>query len=272
MPELPEVETVVSGLKNHVVGKTIKNVIVRNKSLRWQIPDDLNELISNKKILSLTRRAKYLLFEFNHGYLLMHLGMSGKLYIKTENDEVKKHDHIDFILEDKSIIRYNDARRFGCCLWANDPTEHSLLKNLGPEPLTPAFDAEFAYNLSRNKKTSVKQFLMNNKYVVGVGNIYANEALFAAKIHPLTPVMNIKLDQWEKLIKEIKRVLKEAILQGGTTLKDFVNSNDAPGYFAHSLKVYGKSNKPCPECGKPLQSLMIVQRNSVFCENCQNLY
>lgn len=271
MPELPEVETIVNGLKPHVTGKRIEDIIIRNSSLRWPVAHNLHEILYKKNIEQVYRRAKYLIFKVKNGNLLMHLGMSGQLCLKTPQDLVKKHDHLDIVLSDNVILRYNDARRFGSCLWVEDIASHFLLKNLGPEPLSDEFNPEYMVKLAINKKTVIKQFIMNSKVVVGVGNIYATEALFAAGLHPLKPVNTITVAQWKLLISAIKDVLVKAIEKGGTTLKDFVNSTGKPGYFSQALKVYQRAGLDCFNCGNTLKLLRIGQRSSVFCDNCQNM-
>ena len=238
MPELPEVETTCRGIAPHIEGRSVQCVIVRQPKLRWPVPDTLSDLLSGQTIQKVTRRAKYILIKTSNGTVLIHLGMSGSLRIMTADQEPKKHDHIDFILNENVVLRFNDQRRFGAVLWTNEPiAEHTLLKELGPEPLLEEFTGQLLYTVSRNKKVPVKTFIMDSHVVVGVGNIYANEALFMAGVLPLQPAGTLILEQYEKLVECIKVILHHAITQGGTTLRDFVNEDGKPGYFKQQLKV-----------------------------------
>ncbi|MDB1122460.1 bifunctional DNA-formamidopyrimidine glycosylase/DNA-(apurinic or apyrimidinic site) lyase [Vibrio algarum] len=268
MPELPEVEVSRMGITPHLSGKTIKKIIIRQPKLRWMIPEELSQL-SGQVILSIQRRAKYLLLKTEKGSIIVHLGMSGSLRVLHEGHEPSKHDHVDLLLTDGTILRYNDPRRFGAWLWQDKEQEHELFKHLGPEPLEESFNADYMLEKAQGKRVSMKQFIMDNKVVVGVGNIYANEALFLAKIHPETAAGKLKSSKWNKLVEVIKQVLATAIKQGGTTLKDFSQADGKPGYFAQELRVYGKAGEPCPICGESIQQLKIGQRNSYFCEKCQ---
>ncbi len=271
MPELPEVETVRNGLAPHILGHTIKKSIVRNYQLRWHIPKKLNSILLEQKIIAVTRRAKYLLIKTEFGTLIIHLGMSGKLCIVDQKQKPLKHDHVDIILDNGNIIRYTDHRRFGCILWTtDDPLEHKLLAHLGPEPLTNTFKGKYLYDKSRKIKKPIKQFLMDNKIVVGVGNIYANEALFYSKISPLAKPCDITLEQYNTLTKIIKKTLRAAIKQGGTTLRDFVSSDGNPGYFAQKLVAYGRGGEPCVKCEKLLIEVKLGGRTTVYCEDCQS--
>ncbi|WP_413285401.1 bifunctional DNA-formamidopyrimidine glycosylase/DNA-(apurinic or apyrimidinic site) lyase [Vibrio sp. MA40-2] len=268
MPELPEVEVSRMGITPHLSGKTIKHIVIRQPKLRWMIPEELSQL-SGQVILTIRRRAKYLLLKTEKGSIIVHLGMSGSLRVLKENHPVKKHDHVDLVLTDGTLLRYNDPRRFGAWLWQDRDQEHTLFKNLGPEPLEEDFHADYIVQKADKKRVAIKQFIMDNKTVVGVGNIYANEALFLAKIHPLTPAGTLQLEQWQELVQQIKQVLATAIEQGGTTLKDFNQADGKPGYFAQELRVYGKANEGCPICGERIHQLKIGQRNSYFCLTCQ---
>jgi len=268
MPELPEVEVSRMGITPHLSGKVIKKILIRQPKLRWMIPDALNQL-SGQVILSIQRRAKYLLLKTQKGSIIVHLGMSGSLRILDESHPVGKHDHVDLILMDGTLLRYNDPRRFGAWLWQDNEEEHTLLKNLGPEPLDDAFHADFILKKAKGKRATIKSFIMDNKVVVGVGNIYANESLFLAKIHPSIQAGQLTYTEWCRLVSEIKQVLTTAIKQGGTTLKDFNQADGKPGYFAQELRVYGKAGAPCPCCGERLLQLKIAQRNSYFCPSCQ---
>lgn len=269
MPELPEVETTLRGIETHILEKKILSITVRQPSLRWAVPVDLliNKL-TNKRFSGIKRRGKYLLLECSNEFLIIHLGMSGSLRL-TKYGDIKKHDHIDLVFEDNSVLRYSDPRRFGCFLWTNDPNNHFLLKNLGPEPLGNKFNGEYLFETSRKRKTPVKNFIMNSKVVVGVGNIYANEALFKAKIRPARQAGKISLNQYESLSIEIVSVLRKSINKGGTTLRDFVGGNNKPGYFKNELMVYGRAGKTCKNCSSLLKEIRLSQRASVYCPHCQ---
>lgn len=271
MPELPEVETICRGIAPLVIGQTIKQVIIRQRQLRWLVPENVEQTLTGLSIEAVSRRAKYLLFATIKGSLLIHLGMSGSLRVLSSGQESGKHDHIDIIFTDNSLLRFNDPRRFGAFLWTDAPvSEHPLLKNLGPEPLLDDFNGELLYSLSRNRKTPVKSFIMNSHIVVGVGNIYANEALFMAGILPETLAGKISLENYQKLAESIRVVLKHAITQGGTTLRDFVNESGKPGYFQQQLKVYGRAGLPCFGCQQPLKEIRLANRSTVFCIQCQH--
>lgn len=268
MPELPEVEVSRQGIAPHLHAQTIANVVVRNGQLRWPVPDNINRL-SNAVILSVTRRAKYLLIEVPLGHIVLHLGMSGSLRVVDTKSPIKKHDHVDIVLVSGKCLRLNDPRRFGSVLWQNRGEVLKQLDVLGPEPLSGDFDSEHLYTLSRGKSCAVKTFVMDNKVVVGVGNIYANEALFLSGIDPRRAAGKVAKARYELLTHNIKRVLQDAIKQGGTTLKDFTNADGKPGYFKQQLRVYGREGKPCLTCGAPLKSQIIGQRNTFYCSHCQ---
>ena len=270
MPELPEVETTCRGIAPHIVGQTIKQVIIRQPQLRWPIPSELNQTLTGLNILAVSRRAKYLLFTTGAGTMLMHLGMSGSLRIMSAGQSAGKHDHIDFIFNDDTVLRFNDPRRFGAVLWTTAPVaEHSLLKALGPEPLLDEFNGELLYTRSRNRKVPVKSFIMDSHVVVGIGNIYANEALFMAGILPTRQAGKVSLARYQKLAECIRVILQHAITQGGTTLRDFVNEAGKPGYFQQQLKVYGRAGLPCTHCLQPLTETRLANRSTVFCGACQ---
>lgn len=270
MPELPEVETTLRGIKPHIIGNKVSKVIVRNPNLRWPVPDNLAHLIEGKKLLGLQRRAKYLLLKFPNGTVLWHLGMSGNLRIVDNKTAVKKHDHVDVVFSQKCILRFNDPRRFGCVLWeAGSIEENALLVNLGPEPLTDEFNAEYLFTRSRRSAKPVKTWIMDGRVLVGVGNIYANEVLFNSGIHPLRRANKLSLKQCELLVAEIKTVLGNAIKRGGTTLRDFVGSDGKPGYFAQELRVYGRGGDACVRCTKTLTEKVLGQRSTVYCTACQ---
>lgn len=270
MPELPEVETTLRGISAHVLDTTITQVNIRNPHLRWPVPDDLATQLRQHQFLNIKRRAKYLLLSTDTGTVIIHLGMSGSLRIVALDTPYDKHEHVEFCFANGKALRLKDPRRFGAVLWTAAAIEsHPLLKHLGPEPLSEQFNAALLFNLSRNKKQAVKQFIMDSKVVVGIGNIYANEALFASGIHPNRAAGKISLKRYEQLCIESKRILKLAILQGGTTLKDFVGGTGKPGYFTQELLVYGKKGLPCPQCSRPLKEIRLGNRSTVYCTHCQ---
>ncbi len=270
MPELPEVETTLNALKPHLNGEVFHHVIVRETRLRWPVPDKLNDTLANLSILNLSRRGKYILIHCDKGTLIIHLGMSGRLKLLTHHDEPMRHDHVDFILSSGLILRYHDPRRFGAILWTNEPpAHHVLLKSLGPEPLEDDFTGEYLFAITRNRRLAIKLLIMNAACVVGVGNIYANEALFLSGIHPEMPAKNVKIDQCNRLVLSIKSVLMRAIQQGGTTLKDFINPLGKPGYFTQQLNVYGREGLACFQCQSVLKAMRLGQRTTVYCNVCQ---
>jgi len=270
MPELPEVETTRQGITPHIIKQKIQSVIIRQPKLRWPVPEDLPQILANTILHEIKRRAKYLLFDFGSGYTLIHLGMSGSLRIVETNDVAEKHDHIDFVFQNKRTLRLTDPRRFGAVLWlGKSPYLHSLLNKLGPEPFSENFNGQYLHKLSRNRKLTVKQFIMDQQVVAGVGNIYANEALYLSGIRPSLAAGRISCKRYQNLSEQINNVLKQAIEQGGTTLRDFVGSDGKPGYFSQQLNVYGRSELPCPKCSQALKELKIGNRSTVFCQNCQ---
>ncbi len=269
MPELPEVETTRRGIAPHVEGQRVERVIVRERRLRWPIPEDLDVRLSGQRIEHVQRRAKYLLLQAESGTLIAHLGMSGSLRLVPSGQPALKHEHVDFELASGMSLRYTDPRRFGALLWSADPLAHELLRNLGPEPLTDAFDGERLFELSRGRSMAVKPFIMDNAVVVGVGNIYASEALFAAGIDPRRAAGAISRARYQRLAQEIKRILAHAIERGGTTLRDFVGGDGLPGYFQQELFVYGRGGEFCKVCGSTLREVRLGQRASVYCGRCQ---
>lgn len=276
MPELPEVETTRRGLEPHLVGATVTKVVIRHPQLRWPIPHELPELLRGRAILSLRRRAKYLLVEFGHGTLILHLGMSGSLRIQTVGTPAEKHDHFDLVLSNGTLMRLRDPRRFGAVLWhEGDIAQHPLLAALGPEPLAmfaapeQGFDAAYLYGATRGRRVSIKQCIMDNHIVVGVGNIYANEALFRADIKPQLAAGRLSRERCARLVEEIRATLTEAIAQGGSTLRDFVNASGQPGYFQQSYWVYGRAGEPCRRCGAAIRQIKQGQRSSFYCATCQ---
>lgn len=268
MPELPEVEVSRLGISPHLLDQTISEIVVRQRQLRWLIPEEIHQL-HGQPITAIRRRAKYLLIETPKGVAIVHLGMSGSLRVLDDPPAPDKHDHVDLVLKNGKVMRYNDPRRFGAWLWCAPGESHELLEHCGPEPLTDAFSAQWMMERAQNKRVAIKTFIMNNANVVGVGNIYACESLFSAAIHPTTPACKISKAQWQQLVADIKQVLAQAIEQGGTTLKDFSQTDGKPGYFAQELQVYGRAKEACHVCGEPIQQMKIGQRNTFFCAHCQ---
>jgi formamidopyrimidine-DNA glycosylase len=244
-------------------------VVVRESRLRWPVPEILARSLVGQTIDSVERRAKYLLFNTAKGSALVHLGMSGSLRLVDLHTPPGRHDHIDILFDDEGCLRYHDPRRFGCFLWVPAGESSPLLEHLGPEPLTAELDGEYLYRRSRGRKGSIKSFIMDGKVVVGVGNIYANEALFLSGIRPDRAAGRVSLARYEHLVSSIKQVLTTAIEQGGTTLRDFVGGDGKPGYFAQQLLVYGRSGQPCKRCGGLLREQRLGQRSSVYCVTCQ---
>lgn len=274
MPELPEVETTRRGLLPHVEGQRVAHVRLRRPDLRWPIPREVEELLPEQRIDAIRRRAKYLLLDTTAGSALLHLGMSGSLRVLPEDTPVRAHDHVDIALvgEDGKpgrVLRFNDPRRFGCLLWQAPGEIHPLLAGLGPEPLSEAFDGNYLFELSRGRKVTVKTFLMDQSVVVGVGNIYAAEALFTAGISPLRPAGKVSRERYAALAEAVKAILAHAIARGGTTLRDFISPDGAPGYFEQELLAYGRGGQPCPRCGRALKQASIGQRATVWCGHCQ---
>lgn len=270
MPELPEVETTLRGIQPSLQGRRITDVVVRNASLRWPVPTDV-EKARGQQVGSCRRRAKYLLIETGEsGGLMIHLGMSGSLRICDSNDAPRKHDHVDVILDNGKCLRFNDPRRFGMFDWWQPPVEaHPLLAGLGPEPLGDGFSGAYLHERSRGRKGAVKNFIMDGKIVVGVGNIYASEALFMSGIHPSRAAGRISLARYVALCDAIRDVLARAIRRGGTTLRDFLNSDGNPGYFAQELLAYDREGQACFQCGTPIRRKVIGQRSSYYCPRCQ---
>ena len=270
MPELPEVETTVNGIKPWLENKTINRINVYNNALRWKVPDHIPEKYLSQTITAVRRRAKYILIDLEcKDTLMIHLGMSGSLVVLTEKQPLKKHDHFEMIMDDGTILRYNDPRRFGCILDAENIDQHKLIKNLGPEPLDQAFTGQLLKKLSSNKTQAVKNFIMDGRIVVGVGNIYASEALHMAGILPTRSAGKISLARYKKLTEAIKVVLSKAITAGGTTLKDFINAEGKPGYFSQKLQVYGRKDKPCFHCSSTIKQITVGQRSTFYCTSCQ---
>lgn len=277
MPELPEVEVTRLGIAPYLEGRSIEQIVIRNPRLRWPIPDNLPSILPRVTIQSVSRRAKFLLFDCCIGTLLIHLGMSGSLRIlqgkkKASVDLPEKHDHFDIVLHDQTVLRLRDPRRFGAVLWheGDDIFQHPLLRNLGPEPLTENFNASYLLRQTRGSRVNIKQTLMNNQIVVGVGNIYANEALFLAGINPKIAAGRIGLKRYEKLVGTIKTLLKQAIAAGGSSLRNFVNSNGNKGYFQYQYWVYARGNQSCKKCAHVIKQIKQGQRSSFYCTECQH--
>lgn len=271
VPELPEVETTRRGVAPHLTGRSVTAVTVRERRLRQLVPQDLNAHLIGHQLLAVRRRAKYLLFEFAHGTLLVHLGMSGSLRVVPPGTAAQPHDHIDLEFDQRHCLRLRDPRRFGLMLWtADDPSQHPLLTALGPEPWDPAFNAEYLTDLARARPGAVKNFVMDGHVVVGVGNIYASESLHGAGIHPNRPARRVSAARYGALIEAVREILEAAITFGGTTLRDFTHDDGKPGYFRNELRVYDRAGKPCLRCGEAdIRSRVIGRRMSYFCPRCQ---
>ncbi len=269
MPELPEVETTRRGILPYVEGEMVVKIIVRNASLRWPVPLSLHEM-EGQRVESLMRRGKYLLFKTSKGTAILHLGMSGSLRIVDKDSGHQKHDHVDIVLKNNKALRLHDPRRFGALLWTqDDPFHHKLIRSLGPEPLSNAFNADYLYSQSRGRSVSIKQFIMNGQVVVGVGNIYACESLFKAGISPRRLAGKVSRKRYKTLVGMIKEVLALAIEQGGTTLRDFVQAEGKPGYFQQQLNVYGRAGEACLSCQSLVKQIKQGQRSTFYCGQCQ---
>lgn len=271
MPELPEVETTRRGIAPHLLDETVVQVIVRNPQLRWPVTTSLNKKLQGEKIVKVSRRGKYILLQVERGTTLIHLGMSGSLRIVDANMPAEKHDHIDIVVSSGKCLRFHDPRRFGSVVWAGkQPLQHKLLQNLGPEPFSEEFTGDYIYTKSRQRNQAIKTFIMDSHLVVGVGNIYASESLFRSGIHPKRAAGKVAMHRYRNLVESIREVLNEAIDNGGTTLRDFVNSEGIPGYFAQELNVYGRKNEPCYSCNTPIRQITLGQRSTFYCPECQN--
>lgn len=269
MPELPEVETTRRGLLP-LVGKSVELVVIRFPTLRWPIPEHLIETLPKQTLRSLTRRAKYILCEFDTGVLMLHLGMSGRLSLLDDAYPPEKHDHFDVQFTDKFVMRLHDPRRFGAVLWIdNKNQDHPLLNKLGPEPLDESFNAQYLHNALAKKSLVIKNAIMDGHIVVGVGNIYASESLFRARIHPETPANKVSMKKCERLVAEIKSTLNDALKAGGSSLRDFFGADGNPGYFQQAYFVYGRTGEPCKVCETPIRNIRLGQRSTFFCHRCQ---
>lgn len=269
MPELPEVETTRRGLAPHLLGRTVVGLDVRQPRLRWPLPAELRQTLPGQRILDVERRAKYLLVHTEPGSALLHLGMSGSLRVLPASTPVGTHDHVDWRLDSGQVLRFTDPRRFGSQLWQPRGQTHPLLAGLGPEPLSDDFDGDLLWARSRGRKAAVKLLLMDQAVVVGVGNIYASEALFAAGIHPRRPAGAISRERYARLADEVKRILAYAIRRGGTTLRDFISPDGLPGYFEQELFAYGREGEPCRVCDTSIRAIVLGQRSTFFCPRCQ---
>jgi len=270
MPELPEVETIRRGLSQRLCGRTVSRVSVHQPQLRWPVPRRLARELRGQAIDSIARRAKYLLLRCHAGTVIVHLGMSGSLRLTDSQVPRQKHDHVEWLLDDGQCLRLHDPRRFGAVLWTTkEPLTHRLLAHLGPEPLSRSFNAGYLYSVTRNRSASIKSLLMNSRLVVGVGNIYASEALFAAGIHPARAGNRLADARYARLVVAVKETLRRAIRAGGTTLKDFTDSDGRPGYFRQKLQVYGRAGEACMRCGTPLSQRVLAQRSTFYCRRCQ---
>jgi formamidopyrimidine-DNA glycosylase len=270
MPELPEVETTRRGIAPALIGQRITHIIVREPRLRWRVPKTLAEQAQGQKVRDVRRRGKYLVIDLERGALIVHLGMSGSLRVLTEAVAPLAHDHVDLLTSDGTCIRFNDPRRFGCVLWVDDdPLQHTLLKSLAPEPLSDEFNATYLQAAAKGRRVAIKQLLMNSQVVVGVGNIYASEALFRAGVRPKRAAGRLKAAEFVAIVAAVKKVLAEAIEVGGTTLRDYINPQGMPGYFRQKLFVYERSGEPCRKCRTSIRHLTQGQRSTYFCPTCQ---
>ncbi len=273
MPELPEVEVVTQGLSPLIMGKTFVHLTTSGQALRLPIPTaQLHEHILQHKVVKVYRRAKYVVIGMDNGALLIfHLGMTGRIALFHKKEESKRHDHVRIRFDNKQELRLNDTRRFGSVqVYSSEELKHHPpFLNLGPEPFDRKYNSEYLIKMAGNRKQPVKNFIMDNRIVVGIGNIYASETLYAAKISPQTPIGTIKLDKWEKIVRESRKVLKKAIKCGGTTIADFVNTKGEAGYFQVELNVYGRENQSCPQCKTPIERMVMAGRATFFCPACQ---
>ena len=279
MPELPEVETIRRGIAPHVVGRAIERVVVRDRRLRWPIIRGFERKLTGRTIRGVDRRGKYLLLDLgaargkagsNPDRVILHMGMTGNLGLVEPDRPVRKHDHVDLVLSGRRVLRFHDPRRFGAVLWwPGSHATHMLLKNMGPEPFADEFNADYLARLARGRSAPVKNFLMDGRIVVGVGNIYAVEALFRAGIRPMRPAGRVTRAEYARLVQAVRDVLNAAIAAGGTTFRDFLDSDGEPGYFVQKLSVYDRGNQPCRRCKTPIRRVVIGQRSSYYCPRCQ---
>ena len=269
MPELPEVETSRRGIAPYLVGERIDSIDIRDRRLRWPVSSDVDEHLPGATVTSVDRRAKYLLLNTSDGTAIVHLGMSGSVYIVDRDTPAGVHEHFDINLGSGKSLRYRDPRRFGSLHWTGDPLGHWLLRDLGPEPLSEDFTGDYLWSKSRGRRIAVKPYIMNATIVVGVGNIYASESLFLAGVHPRRAAGRIARHRYHALADAIKAVLQKAIKAGGTTLRDFYGGDGQAGYFRHELAVYDREGEACQRCSKPISSIVLGQRATYYCKNCQ---
>ena len=269
MPELPEVETTRLGLQPRLQGRILERIVVRNPRLRWPVPGDLEARLAGLALKALTRRGKYLLFDFGAATQIVHLGMSGSLRFAEPGEPAALHDHVDWLFDDGTTLRLRDPRRFGAVLWTDDVSQHPLLAHLGPEPLTPGFDAAYLHAQCQRRNAAIKQVIMDAQVVVGVGNIYASESLFHAGIRPATAARRLSRPACARLVEAIKRVLTAAIAAGGSSLRDYVATDGELGYFQLQTRVYDREGLPCKVCATPIRRIVQGQRASFYCPGCQ---
>jgi len=269
MPELPEVETSRRGIEPHIVDTRVSRVIISNRKLRWPVSRAVDRNLVGQLVSSVTRRAKYLLINTDSGSAILHLGMSGSVFIVNHNTPAGVHDHVDIDFDSGKTLRFRDPRRFGSLHWSKSPLQHKLLRSLGPEPLGDEFNARYLWERSRGRRVSVKQFIMMGEIVVGVGNIYASEALFLASINPRRAAGRIALQRYQRLVAATKEVLTKAIGAGGTTLRDFHGGDGEAGYFQQQLQVYARKDEPCRRCDAPITAIVQGQRSTYYCKRCQ---
>jgi len=270
MPELPEVETACRGIASHILNQRVERVIIRNRRLRWPVPGTLARELPGQTFRLVTRRAKYLLLSTERGTAILHLGMSGSVRVVPCDLPPARHDHVDIVLRNGRCLRLRDPRRFGALLWTGgDPLCHPLLRDLGPEPLGSDFTGDYLFRVSRDRRVALRDLLLNGHIVAGIGNIYANEALFVAGLRPQRPAGHTTRAQCAAIVAALRRTLRRAIRAGGTTLRDFQNADGLPGYFQQTLRVYGRAGDPCPRCGTRIKGLRIGQRSAFYCPHCQ---
>lgn len=270
MPELPEVETTRRGIAPQVIGRRVTRVIVREPRLRWRVPASLAKALPGQTFRAVERRAKYLLLRTDRGTVLAHLGMSGSLRVVAHEMPAGAHDHLDIVLDDRRCLRLRDPRRFGAILWTEkDPGAHPLLAGLGPEPLGAGFTPDYLRQRTRKRRVAIRDLLLNSRIVAGVGNIYANEALFLAGVRPGRAAGKLTAAECTRLVNAVRATLKRAIRAGGTTLRDFTNADGRPGYFRQALSVYGRAAEPCRRCGVPIRLARLGSRSAFYCPGCQ---
>ncbi len=269
MPELPEVETTRRGIAPLITGRRVLRVVVRNPKLRWRVPARLARELPGQTVTDVTRRAKYLLLATSTDTVIIHLGMSGSLRVVPTSLAPELHEHVDIVFDNGYCLRLRDPRRFGAVLWTDKPSEHALLAGIGPEPLSAAFNAAYLFRVSRGRRRAIRDLLLDGHVVAGIGNIYANEALFDARLRPKRPAGRLNQDECGQLVRTIRATLTRALRAGGTTLRDFQNASGKPGYFQLKLKAYGRDGQPCPRCRITIRHIRLGQRSAFFCPNCQ---